>query len=62
MTYTHLEFQTKTKLCLDSPRISEDGQRVPRILIVDDDSFNVFALKSLIQEIGRFEIDIASNG
>jgi CheY-like chemotaxis protein len=31
-------------------------------LIVDDDAFNLFALKQLIQRLGEYECDTASTG
>ena len=33
----------------------------PPILIVDDDSFNLFALQSLFRQLG-FESEVATNG
>ena len=31
-------------------------------MLVDDDSFNIFSLKLLLQSLGNFEIHFASNG
>ena len=41
--------------------VTLDDNSKPQILIVDDDSFNLFALKSLFQQLG-FESEVAING
>lgn len=48
-------FNVRSKESLDSPRLID-------VLIVDDNSLNLFALTSLIENQGSYRCQIAKNG
>jgi CheY-like chemotaxis protein len=45
---------------LESPRIA--SCECPKILIVDDDEFNLYALTIFLEEMGHTDIVTANNG